>query len=301
MRKGYLLIIISGILYGTITPGARIFLNNGFSLIDVSFYRAFFISLLILPLFLFRPGYFFTLKMLPFFIVYGLIGAMLESAMFGSLYMGVPVPLVVFFLYTQPVWTIIIGKIFLKEPIYRNHIMAVLVGLTGVFVLLRSWDVNTTESFIGLLLALFSGFLLSLWVIWGKRSVVFKNHCITTTFGWSFFAALWLVLFFIVISEVLPDKTQTLGISPALMFSNFKELVIFALVAGVLPHLFFYKGLEEVNASSAGIILLLEPVSATIIASFLFSEPVGISFITGALLILLSNYFVLAKKRGTEI
>jgi len=301
MRKEYMFIIISGILYGTITPGAQIFLNMGFSLLDVSFYRAFFISLLILPLFLFRPGYFFSLRMLPFFIVYGLIGGMLETAMFGSLYMGVPVPLVVFFLYTQPVWTIIIGKFFLKEPIYRKHIMAVIVGMTGVFILLRSWEVKTTESLIGLILALFSGFLLSLWVVWGKRSAKFRNHFITTTFGWSFFAAIWLFLFFVIFSKVYPGRSETLSISLELMISNFKGLIIFAVVAGVLPHLLFYRGLEEVNASSAGIILLLEPVSATIMAAFLFSESIGISFIAGACLILLSNYFVLIKKQGTAI
>lgn len=296
MKREYLLIIVAGIMYGTITPGGEILLNDGFSLIDVSFYRAFFISLFIVPVLLIRPGYMFSLEMTPFFAVYGLIGGLLETAMFASLYLDVPVALVVFFLYTQPVWTIIMGRFFLGEKILRKHLLAVGFGIAGIFIMVRSWEIETARSLAGVLIALLAGFLLSLWVIWARKSAIYKNHYITTTFGWSFFASVWLVLLVIISGVFLPQYSKEISISPSLMQTNLTHIVLFALVAGLLPHLLFYKGVEKVSASSSGIILLLEPVSATVIAALIFSDPVGLSFLIGAFFILLSNYFVLSKK-----
>lgn len=295
MKREHLLIIMAGIMYGTITPGAEILLNDGFSLIDVSFYRAFFISLFIIPVLLVRPGYMFSLEMTPFFIVYGLIGGLLETAMFASLYLDVPVALVVFFLYTQPVWTIIMGRFFLGEKILRKHLIAVAFGIAGIFILVRSWEIESARSLAGLLIALLAGFLLSLWVIWARKSAIYKNHYITTTFGWSFFASAWLVLLVIIAGALLPQYGTEISISPSLMKTNLSHIVLFALIAGLLPHLLFYKGVEKVSASSSGIILLLEPVSATVIAALIFSDPVGFSFVIGAFFVLLSNYFILSK------
>lgn len=293
MKKEYSLLIAAGILYGTIAPGAEILLEDGLSLLEVAFYRAFFITLLILPVFIARPRYMFPLSMAPFFIIYGLIGGLLETAMFASLYLDVPVALVVFFLYTQPVWTILMGKFFLGERIYRKHIVSVVLGLIGIFILVRSWDVESARSFAGIIIALIAGLLLSLWVIWGRKSAMYKNHYITTTFGWSFFASVWLVVLFIVITLIYPEYSEVLSLSPGLISTKLPELLLFAIIAGVLPHFLFYKGIEYVSASSAGIVLLLEPVSATVIAAVLFSEHIGISFIIGGLFILMSNYLVL--------
>lgn len=293
MKKAYILIIISGILYGTITPGGELLLNKGFSFIDVSFYRALFISVLIIPVLLLRPVYIFPAAMIPFFAIYGLIGGLLEAAMFASLYLGVPVALVVFFLYTQPVWTILTGRFFLGERIYKRHLLAVASGITGMLILVRSWEVKSTESTAGVIIALIAGFLLSLWVIWARKSAIHNNHYITTTFGWSLFAAIWLAVIAVIAGIFLPNTGDKLAVNPSLITSNIRDIVLFAVVAGLLPHLLFYRGIRDVNASAAGFILLLEPVSATVIAALVFGDKIGLSFITGAFLILLSNIFVI--------
>lgn len=295
MNKGYMLIIASGILYGTITPGAQLLLDMGFSLMDVSFYRAFFITIMLLPVIFIIPKYMLTLKTLPFFIVYGLIGGLLEASMFASLYLGVPVAIVVFLLYTQPVWTILMGRIMLDEKITRRHIHAVITGVAGMLVLATSWEITSVKSLAGLIIALLSGILLALWIIYGRKSAIYKNHYITTTFGWSLFASLWLLLFVIIIKWQLPQFGEYLSISPGLVQTNLPEIILFALIAGILPHLLFYKGVGTVSAASAGIILLLEPVSASLIAYMIFSQSLGYSFFAGAFLILMSNYFVLAR------
>jgi len=70
-------------------------------------------------------------------------------------------------------------------------------------------------------------------------------------------------------------------------------MALFGLIGGVIPSLLFYRGLEEVQASIAGILLLIEPVSASFIALLLFEQPIDMETIFGGGLILLSNYMVL--------
>ncbi|MBU4492316.1 MAG: hypothetical protein KKD69_07635 [Euryarchaeota archaeon] len=49
------------------------------------------------------------------------------------------------------------------------------------------------------------------------------------------------------------------------------------------------------HASIAGIVLLLEPVSAIILAAIFFTQPIGLNIISGGTLILFSNYLVIHK------
>lgn len=292
MKKGVWLIILSGILYGTITPGAQLFIDKGFAPLEISFFRSFFVTILLLPVVLKFRQFLPAKKSIVFFIIYGLNGALLEVMMFASLDLGVPVALVALLLYSQPVWTIFLGKLFLSEEITRRKIIAAILGFCGVAILVKSWQVSSIESFLGILLAVGAGFLLSVWVILGKYSANLKQHYITTTFSWSFFGALWLILFYILSIVFFPNnEVFQFNVS---IFSNYGfYLLIFAILSGLLPHLLFYNGVITVSGSIAGIILLLEPATATILANLIFSQKIGSELIIGGMLILFSNYFVL--------
>ncbi len=292
MKKGIWLIVLSGILYGAITPGAQLFIDKGFAPLGISFFRSFFVTILLLPFILKYKRFLPAKNALPFFLIYGLNGAALEVMMFASLGMGVPVALVALLLYSQPVWTIFLGKLFLKEEITKRKIIAAVIGFCGVAVLVKSWQVGSVESLMGLLFAIGAGFLLSVWVILGKKSSDLKQHYVTTTFSWSFFSALWLILFYILGTIIFPSN-EVLKLSFDLIPKYGLYLLIFATLSGLLPHLLFYRGVMTVSGSVAGIILLLEPATATILADIIFSQRIGFELIIGGILILFSNYFVL--------
>ena len=294
MRKEFWLLILSGIFYGTITPGGHFLLDRGLSLYEVSFYRSLIVCLILLPAVLIRPGYMMRREKIPFYIVYGLVGGVLELLMFAGIALGVPVAIVVLLLYTQPIWTVMIGRLTLGERITRMKLVSVLLGVLGLVFLLRSWETGAGGSFIGILCALAGGVLLSFWVVLGKRSTMQDQHYVTITFGWSLFAFIWLIILLPLIKFLVTDQSMaelSLDIAPTVWI----YMVLFAFLGGVIPHLLFFKGLNRVSASVAGIILLLEPVSATILAWLFFSQSVGIYIFLGGVLILLSNYIVIKE------
>ena len=79
-----------------------------------------------------------------------------------------------------------------------------------------------------------------------------------------------------------------------------KSLAIFAIIAGIIPHSLFYKGVQKIHASIAGIVLLLEPVSATILAAILFLQPISLNILSGGALILFSNYLITYNKKSKK-
>jgi drug/metabolite transporter (DMT)-like permease len=297
MHREYWYIIIAGILYGVIAPGGQFLLDRGLSLYDVSFYRSLLVFVFLLPAVLSRPGrYMLKGDKLPFYVLYGLIGGLLELSLFTGIALGVPVALAVLLLYTQPVWTVFMGRAVLGERLTRVKLASVLLGLAGTAVLLRSWETGQAGSLYGVAAALAAGVLLSLWVILGKRSAILDQHYITTTFGWSGFASVWLLLLLPLTNLLAADQglvRLTLDLSPR----DWGYLAAFAILGGALPHLLFYRSLRRLSASVAGIILLLEPVSATVIAWVFLSQEIGIYLLTGGALILFSNYLVIRSER----
>lgn len=290
------MIIAAALLYGTITPGGHFFINLGLSVFELSLYRLLFIFFTVLPLaFTTQISSTFSKDILFFFTVYGFIGAILETLQFTSLYFGTPVAVVALLLYTQPIWTVLFGKLILDEAITKRKAIAILVSLLGVYILLKPWEVESKVSFWEAVPSLIAGIFLALWVVWGRRSSIRNVHCVITTLGWSFFSALWLMLIWVVLSFLIHNN-ELLRFSIGLPTSYWIYMALFGLIGGVIPSLLFYRGLEEVQASIAGILLLIEPVSASFIALLLFEQPIDMETIFGGGLILLSNYMVLRRQ-----
>jgi drug/metabolite transporter (DMT)-like permease len=297
MRKEYWFIILAGVLYGTITPGGQFLMGRGLSLYEVTFYRSLLVFVFLLPVVLLNLSYMPKKNMIPFYAVYGLVGGLLELLLFTGLALGVPVALAVLLLYTQPVWTVFIGRLLLEERITLVKLGSIFLGLSGTAILLESLGTGRTGAVTGIAAALAAGMLLSLWVILGKRSSLLSQHYITTTFGWSGFASLWLLLLLPLFELLVRDRRLT-NLSLGLSGADWIYLLAFTLLGGAIPHLLFYRSLERISASVAGIILLLEPVSATVIAWIFLSQSIGVYTLLGGVLILLSNYLIIRSERN---
>lgn len=291
MEKEYWFIVIAAILYGTLTVGAQFFVNLGLSLYEISLYPILFISLILLPVLLIKRQYMIKKEMILFFVVYGLIGALLQLMQFGGIVLGVPVAVVALLLYTQPIWTTIFGKLMVKEQITPRKIVAVGIALVGVVLLLRPWDIEAVGAPTGIISALLGGMLLSLWIIWGRKTGINKQYNITAITGWMGFAVIWLLLLWPIVSLLIPES-NIMRLSVNFPLHYWFYLIIYTLLAHLFSYLFFYKGVQKIQASISGVIMLFEPVSAAILAAILFIQPIGFNILSGGALILFSNYII---------
>lgn len=289
MKKEYLMITISAILFGLIIFGGQIFLNLGYSVYEIPFYSLGFAALILLPVVLIKRELLTKRNMVGFFVVYGAIGALINVTQYIGLVFGVPVAIVALLLYTQPVWTIIFGMFMLRERVTKNKVLAVVIAMIGIIAITSPWQAESMPSIKGIFFALIAGIFLSLWIIFGRKSGISKQHYITTTFSFNLFSSMWLVIAHPVVNRLFNNPMFRLSfeLSPKLLL-----LFIFSLFTQILACSLFYKGVEKVEASKAGVIMLLEPVSATILATVFLAQPITTGIILGGALILFSNYII---------
>ena len=292
MKKEHAFVILGAILYGSVIVGGQFFVHIGLSLYQITFFSMLLLLVCILPIIAIKPKFLFPRSFLSFFAVYGLIGAGAELAQFGGLFFGVPIAVIAFLFYTQPLWTVIFGRLLLGEAITWRKIVATALALAGIVLI-----VNVTSerlagfSIVGMSISLAGGILFSLWVIWGRKSGISDLHFVTTTFGAAAFTTLWLALCWPLISWLIPDRS-IVALSPSLPMTDWLYLFIFTLIGGLIPNLFIFKGLQAIEAGVVGMILLLEPIIASFGAWLVFGQQISLGTAVGGGLILLSNYFV---------
>jgi len=287
------LIAASAVLFGTVTVGGSFFHRSGLSLYEIALYPLILTFLMLLPVLVRGGRYVPRREMVPFFAVYGLIGALAELAQFGGIVLGVPVATVALLLYTQPIWTSLLGKLLLQERITGRKALAVALAFGGAVVLIRG-ELGTgggVRDVRGIAGATLGGVFVALWVVWGRKSGIHRQHSVTTTLGWSGFSAAWLIVLWPVFFAITRDRALS-RLSLSFEGKDWLLLAVFALIEGVLPMLLLFRGLQTVPASTAGILLLLEPVSASLMAALFFRQPLGLHTLAGGFLILLSNSLV---------
>ncbi|MFQ5676148.1 MAG: DMT family transporter [bacterium] len=278
-------------LYGLITVGGQFFANLGFSLYEIAC-LIFFYAVPLTPLVVVKKNYRISPQDIPFFITFGFIGAGLQIGQFTGIVLGVPVAIVALLLYSQPIWTTALGRIFLREELTLKKVSAIILAVLGIVILMDPFGPQQKFSSVGLGAAVCAGIFFSFWVIWGRKSALRDKHFVTTTFGYALFSSLWLFLAYPLVHTFVRDPILT-NLRVRQYFEFGWAVAGYALFAGLLPNLLAFAGLKKVQASMAGVLLLFEPVSAAILAFFFFAQPLTPNILIGGALILFANYVVL--------
>ncbi len=295
MQKEYWFVIISGILSGGVVFGGLMLANLGLSSYEITVLPSFFTIIFLLPLVIQKRDYRLTKNKFRVLILYGIIAGTLGIVQYGAVILGTPVSITVLLLYTQPLWTIIFSRIIFKEKITKVKIITVMIVLIGVILLINPFSIGLIGSVSGIIVALIGGVLLSGWIISGKVAGEKGIDPVTTKFGYMFFMLIFLIATYPLINSLIKI--------PSIVSLSFNQppriwfyLLIFELFTSIINHLFYLKGVEKVTASDAGIIMLLEPVSASVLAALFLGQPITWSVILGGLLILVSNYIVIREE-----
>ena len=254
-NDGKILIAGSGLIYGAITVGGSLLAKTGLSAFDISF---FFLSLSLIPLLPLVVRKNFLLRMRDswrYLLAYSLANSGLVILQFESLNLGLAPAVSAFLLYTQPIWTIIFGRIFFSERVDRTRIGVIALALLGVFLitdpitLLHELGSNSSNLY-GDIAALTGAVFLSLWIILGKkgRLDVFQKpaELVFAVRGST------LILVSVISLATLTTGAHVFLANPDAIYRNIIPLFAFALVAGAIPDFLFYSGIERVQALQPG-------------------------------------------------
>jgi drug/metabolite transporter (DMT)-like permease len=302
MKSGYLYLIFAGILAGIIIFGGAVFSKLGLSLYEISFIPYAVAVIILLP-FIFSIGK--NRKELKknflWFIILGFIAAFADLSQFAGVVLGVPVAIAVLLLYTQPLWTVLLSRVFLKEKITWKKMISCVLVLIGIFLLANPIDEIKNLNW-GIIISLLSGVFLSVWFIAGRFSGKKKISPLTTQFGNGLFCTIFLIIFY-PIMLIFVKSPKIVSFSFNYSWQILIYLLIFAIISKIILHFLIFSGLRKVESGNAGIIMLLEPLSASILALIFLAQPLTWNIIIGGIVIILANYLIIrgdANNKGKK-
>lgn len=283
MLRGYIFIILAASSWGFIGIFSSIAFAEGLGPMEVAFWRAliswfFFGSQAIV-----RKETHLVRNDILLIAVFGLLGISLFYISYqyavntgGAAFASV-------LLYTAPAWVVICSFFIYKEKLTANKIMAVLLVISGVFLISKTGGNSNSATAIGfmaILSGLMSGFCYSLYYTIGKY---FSSR----------YSSANLFLY------VLP--IGALGILPFVEFTHKSPvawacLVAVSLVSTFIANHCYYLGLKHLEAGKASIVATIEPVVAAVAAYFILGEYFTSLGYVGAAMIISAVILTIYKK-----
>ncbi len=302
LKQSYVSLIIAAICFGTIPVFSFYLTQLGVSSLQQALFRTTFTVVYIFVglgiVYSFR-NITIQRKHLIQFIVYGLIGIALGLIVYiTAIAIGTPVVVAVSLTYLYPAITLILGRLFLTEPLTPIRLIAVPLSITGaVIVSIPIFPYVVAAPLAGILLALSNAVFAAIYMVLGRKWGGYEGYRPSVTMFWGFFfAMLWMVPI-ILISSFFVNDPRIVGIQLLLPLPAWLLMLGFALIATTIPYLLTNVGVTKVDASAASILLLLDPISAVIFGFFFLGQPVAIWQAFGAALIFLATILIALEPR----
>ncbi len=225
-----------------------------------------------------------TLKDYGLFAVIGLTGIAVYNICFFIATKHAPVIKSSLFIASNPVLIVLLSGLFLKETITKNHMIGMVIALTGVTFIITD----------GHLLSLFQyGFetidfvLLGAVISWALYSVVGKvvlkkfSAVESTTYAVAFGT---IFLFPFAYMETSWQDVLNANFSTWIAISHMSIFVT------VVSFIMYYYGIKEVGAAKASIFINVMPVSAVLMATIFLGETFTLAQGIGAAFVLTGVY-----------
>lgn len=280
--QGYLLVFISGIIWGTSGYLVTQMSNMGVSALMTAF-SGHFLALLPLLIYLLTKKGVSGLKISKKGLLYSIILGALTKGIFklandtSITLVGVATASIL--MYLAPVFAALMSMIFFKEKLRGYQHVALILNFVGCILMVTGG--NFTElnmSGLGLFLGALAGFLYALNTILGKIASS-GDDPETMTF--------YMLLFSAISMSIFAKPWENIA-----LFMNSKFLfwaIINALATGMIANILFLKGLGmNVDASKATIIASVEVVVATLSGVLLLNEKINFVGFFGIAIMLLS-------------
>ena len=281
MKKlAVLLVILSGVLWGTSAIFTTELKKFGFDALNIAFMRntVAAICMIIFALIYKRDKLRISVKQL---FLYLLVGACLYGT--GAFYyaaMGyASISVAVVLLYIAPAVVTIYSVIFFKEKFTFGKGLAVVMVVVGT-ALVTGIVGGARASVFGLFLGVMSGILYSVYNIGIKYEMKRGDDPVVATAYCFLIAAL--------LSAILGKPAQTAGI----IAQNFQSAILWCVSLGIitsaLPYFIYTYAMKKLPAGVVASLGCVEPMTASIISFTIYGEAISVYSIVGIVLILAS-------------
>lgn len=285
------LIILSGILWGTMGLFVRHLNDVGLGSMEIVALRNFLSVAILFPFTAIKDRQMLKIRLRNLWplICSGIMSIVFFNYCYFSTIAQMNLSAAAILLYTAPVFVMLLSLVLFHERLTLHKILALILAFAGCCLVSGVLSAAKSLTLVGLLLGLGSGFGYALYSIFSRFSLNQGLRSITITDYTFLFAAVGSA--FLVDFSSIINAFSKHGL-PLLAF-----LILYCIVTTVLPYLLYTAGLSFVENGSASVMASVEPVVATLIGLICFGETPTVSVLIGMLLVLSALVLINQKPR----
>lgn len=286
---GYSAGIITGITYGLNPLFGIPLMNDGASIDSILFFRyGFSVVLLAAFLILSRQSFKVTPKQLGILLILGLLYTSSSICLFES-YKYIASGLATTLIFLYPVFVALIMVVLRVYPTWQVW-LAILATFVGVLILAQSDDTQTIDP-IGVLLALCSGLSYAIFIVIVNSSRIIRP--ISSTMLTFYSLSVGMVIFYI--NTLLSPNDLTTGINGS---SAWLCLVGLAILPTIISTATLALSTRKIGATKASVLGVFEPITAIMVGTIAFNEPITTNIIVGISIAIAAIIFmIMATKK----
>lgn len=286
---GYSAGIITGITYGLNPLFGIPLMNDGASIDSILFFRyGFSVVLLAAFLILSRQSFKVTPKQLGILLILGLLYTSSSICLFES-YKYIASGLATTLIFLYPVFVALIMVVLRVYPTWQVW-LAILATFVGVLILAQSDDTQTIDP-IGVLLALGSGLSYAIFIVIVNSSRIIRP--ILSTMLTFYSLSVGMVIFYI--NTLLSPNDLTTGINGS---SAWLCLVGLAILPTIISTATLALSTRKIGATKASVLGVFEPITAIMVGTIAFNEPITTNIIVGISIAIAAIIFmIMATKK----
>ena len=286
---GVFLAVGAAVLFAVNGNVSKVALLNGISPLELVSVRSAGTALILLGITaLTKPGALrIDRRELGFLALYGVTGIAMVQWLYFVALQRMPVGIALLFEYTAPLMVALWVRFVQKQPVKSRLWLGLAFALGGLALVAQFWKGMTLDP-IGLVSALGAGAALASYYLMGEHGQRNRDPTSLMAFTFGFSAVLWAIVtpwwtF------PFPELGQAVALPGALPGgAPLWLMVLWIIVLGtVAPFLLVLLAVGRLGPARVGLIGMLEPVSAGIIAWVLLGETLNTVQVLGSLIVLL--------------
>lgn len=282
---GVFFILMAGVCFGSLGIFAKLFIKTGVDVgvvLSIRFlFASFLLGITFLGLKITKGINFFKVSKHQFIVccLLGILGYAVFSSFYFISFRYLSVGIGAMLLFTFPVFVFIGSVLFLKHPFDKRVGGALLIALLGMFLLLR--DEFEIKNALGVYAALGAAVTYAAYVMLSDKFQK-KIHPLTSSF--------YVMLSAGILLSSIHHPTMENFMGPE--FSHLKLFLGLSVIGTIAPLSLFLAGLQKIPGPQASILVMIEPITATILAFLFFSEVMSVSQLAGIALVVLADIMI---------
>ena len=287
--RGYLYLIVAAALFALNGTVSKVILASGMSAMRLTELRcAGAAAGLLLVLLVVAPERVrVSRRELPLLAAYGVAGVALTQCFYFVAIARMPVSIALLLEYTAPLMVALWARFVFRQPV-RNRVWAALgLSLAGLALVAEVWQGSTLDG-LGAAAALVAAVALAAYYLLGEHSASSRDPLSTTFWAFVFASLLWAVVqpWWSFPVDQTRGSTSLLGNLDDITLPLWSLMLCMVVLGTIVPFVLVLSGLHHLPATRVGMVGMLEPVLAGIVAWAWLGEALSAGQLVGGAVVL---------------